>query len=371
MKEWIEYKNSICNKGNLYRLKQVLKMAEANAPITVAFLGGSITQGSLATTDENCYAHRVFSWWEETFPDGDFTYVNAGIGGTTSHFGAARVDHDVLAYEPDVVFVEFSVNDESNPHFLETYEGLVRHIWNAPSAPAVILISNVYYHNGGNAQLIHEQVARQYDLPLVSMQSAIYPAVREGHIANRDITPDDLHPNDMGHMLVASVITYFLDHVLEEVLIGELPPFAGGELPAPLTANTYEAAQRLDNRNSNPTLCGFVVDTTKQHQVRECFCNGWLASKNDAVFAMEVEGSGIALQYRRYKDGHAPKAYVRLDGEDAGVLDGNFDETWGDKLELTTVLEHGTYGKHRLEVVIDGAEAEGVPFSLVSVIVAK
>ena len=39
------------------------------------------------------------------------------------------------------------------------------------------------------------------------MQSTIYPRVVSGEIPNREITPDDLHPNDKGHELVAAVIT--------------------------------------------------------------------------------------------------------------------------------------------------------------------
>ena len=58
------------------------------------------------------------------FPEAEFTCVNAGIGGTTSHFGAARAEEDLLYARPDVVFVEFSVNDDDEAHFKECYEGL-------------------------------------------------------------------------------------------------------------------------------------------------------------------------------------------------------------------------------------------------------
>ena len=80
----------------------------------------------------------------------------------------------MLSKNPDWVFVEFSVNDESDEHFLETYEGLVRHIYQSEKSPAVVLISNVFYDTGANAQLQHSKVARHYELPLISMQSAIF-----------------------------------------------------------------------------------------------------------------------------------------------------------------------------------------------------
>lgn len=168
---------------------------------------------------------------EKTFPQTDFTYINAGIGGTTSQFGVARAEDDLLSKEPDFVIIEFSVNDESTEHFMETYEGLVRKVYTSKTKPAVLLVHNVFYNNGGNAQLMHGRIARHYDLPAVSMQSTIYPEVVSGHIENRDITPDDLHPNDAGHALVASVITYFLDKVKTEDATEQSEP----DYPTPLT----------------------------------------------------------------------------------------------------------------------------------------
>lgn len=49
----------------------------------------------------------------KTFPQAEFHYINAGIGGTTSHFGTARAESDLLSHEPDFVIIEFSVNDDS------------------------------------------------------------------------------------------------------------------------------------------------------------------------------------------------------------------------------------------------------------------
>ena len=111
----------------------------------------------------------------------------------------------------------------STPHYLETYEGLVRRICSAEWRPAVLLVHNVCYDSGANAQLIHGKVGRYYELPAVSMQSCIYPELLAGRLENRVITPDDLHPNDYGHEIVASVITYFLEKILADAGDGEEP----------------------------------------------------------------------------------------------------------------------------------------------------
>ena len=74
-----------------------MKKAIQGEDITVGFLGGSITQGCNASAPETCYAYLVYQWWCEKFPKSKIAYINAGIGGTTSQFGAARAESDLLS----------------------------------------------------------------------------------------------------------------------------------------------------------------------------------------------------------------------------------------------------------------------------------
>ncbi|MBR5116585.1 MAG: SGNH/GDSL hydrolase family protein, partial [Lachnospiraceae bacterium] len=93
------------------RMKRFVKRAAAGEELVVAFFGGSITQGSLASTEETCYAYLFYTMLKERYPQAKLTYVNAGIGGTGSHYGAMRVREDLLQHRPDLVVLDFSVND--------------------------------------------------------------------------------------------------------------------------------------------------------------------------------------------------------------------------------------------------------------------
>ena len=188
------------------RLEDVFARAERGEDITIGFLGGSITQGSLASRPDTCYASLVYRWWQERFPKGTFSYINAGIGGTTSHFGVARAEEDLLYARPDAVFVEFSVNDDDDAHFMECYEGLIRHILSCDWKPAVVLLHNRFYSDGHSARRIHDEVGRYYGLPRVCMGDVIYPRIQSGELVQEKITPDGLHPNDRGHELLAGII---------------------------------------------------------------------------------------------------------------------------------------------------------------------
>lgn len=359
----MDLKAGFVNRGNWYRIQKVFEKAKRGERVTVGFLGGSITQGSLASRQENCYASRVYRWWQEHFSNTEF--INAGIGGTTSQFGAARVEDDLLRYRPDMIFVEFSVNDDNTPFFMETYEGLVRKILSA--GVAVMLIHNVRYDNMVSAEDVHREIGQYYSLPCVSMKSTIYPLVASGEIPNRQITPDDLHPNDEGHAMVASVITYALDEILRAEAQDEAP----GILPPPLTANQYQNSVRYQNNNSKPILSGFEPDFTPQEHITQMFRRGYTAWRTGDKITFQVEGTGIAVQYRKSVRKPAPIARVVVDDQEASavLLDANFQEDWGDCLYIDNVLVHGEQKHHKVEITIVQSSAEdAVPFYLVSVI---
>lgn len=56
-------KNSLVNKGDVARIVEVIRKANSGQDISIAFLGGSITEGYNATSFEKCYASRVYSWF--------------------------------------------------------------------------------------------------------------------------------------------------------------------------------------------------------------------------------------------------------------------------------------------------------------------
>lgn len=367
----IHPERGMIHRGNWCMIKKCMKKALSGEGVTVGFLGGSITQGSLSSTPETCYAYLVYEWWKRRFPKSEITYVNAGIGGTTSQFGVARVKDHVLCHKPDFLLIEYAVNDENTEFFQETYEGLIRTVLGKEDAPAVLLMNNVRYDNGENAEEIHAEIARAYQLPMVSMKATIWPEVESGRIPAADITPDGLHPNDAGHELVARVITHFLDRVYGEMEQEEACAFAKGELPAPVTANAYVNSVRYQNHNSTPVLQGFAADPEPQTAFLDIFKNGFTASRKGDKIAFTIFCSGIAVQYRKSVRKPAPIARVVIDGreDEAILLDANFQEDWGDSLHIDTIMRHGEQKEHLVEIsVAEAHENDVVPFYLVSVI---
>lgn len=364
------------------RLKNLMKRAANGESLVIGFLGGSITQGSLSSTPKNCYAYLVYEWWKKSFPNAAFSFVNGGIGGTTSHYGGARAWKDVLCYRPDIVTVDFSVNDDANEFFEETYEGTLRRLLAAPSAPAVVVLNNVFYDTGKNAQNYHNRIADHYGIPHVSIKDTVYPDVESGKIVRADITPDNLHPNDKGHRLVADEICKLLDSIKaemeEETIAGEniegksTKTEASVLLPAPLTENAYEHSRLIQIQDNEAILDGFLVDPIEKKGMIDIFKNGWTAAHTNDKISFEIECSCLAVQYRKSVQQPVPKAKAVIDGDEAHavILDGNFTEDWGDCLYLEPLLHHAEKKVHKIEITVTDAKDIVRPFYLVALIVS-
>lgn len=97
-----------------------------NPPVTIAFLGDSVTQGCFECyTLENDRIETVFDYSSAystrlreilslLYPRVQVNIINSGISGDSSVGGLKRLERDVLRYNPDLVVVSFGLNDCCN-----------------------------------------------------------------------------------------------------------------------------------------------------------------------------------------------------------------------------------------------------------------
>ena len=201
------------NEGNKVRVANVIKKMKNGEEVTVGYIGGSITQGTSAG-NELCYARLTTNYLEEMYPDAKINYVNAGIGATGSYIGVHRVTNDLLSHSPDLVFVEFSVNDttEFTERNKESYDSLLRTIWNSSKNPAIITVATTQ-EDGTSFQEQHAEIVKHYDLPMISYRNTILDTIEHGDITWKDISGDNIHPNVPGHKIVAQLLKAYIADV--------------------------------------------------------------------------------------------------------------------------------------------------------------
>lgn len=219
---------SLVSTGNNYRLKKVIEKCKRGEDVTIAYIGGSITQGAGGKPiNTMCYAYRSYAAFCEMFsPCGgdNVHYVKAGVGGTPSELGMVRYDRDVTKdgeIEPDLVVIEFAVNDEGDETEGVSFESLVMKILQAKQAPAVLLNFAVFMSDW-NLQDRLQPIGERYELPMVSVKDAVVPQFETSDvITKRQFFYDIYHPTNDGHRIMADCIAYLFETVEKEETAAE------------------------------------------------------------------------------------------------------------------------------------------------------
>jgi lysophospholipase L1-like esterase len=202
-------------------LGRVFEKLKAGQPTTVAYFGGSITAAA-------GYRVKTLKWFTDTFPQAKVTEVHAAIGGTGSDLGVFRCQSDVISKSPDLVFVEFSVNDgaPTNEFRKATMEGIVRQLWSSPSQPEIVFLYTTT-RDLNAVRVSHPAVAKYYGIPDIDLQPSLLEALKRTdlpkptgeQLANPKLDwkapgqifiSDTVHPNDLGHTIYADTIIAWL-----------------------------------------------------------------------------------------------------------------------------------------------------------------
>ncbi len=336
--------HSVVNAGNPARIQKVLAKAKKGEKVTVAVIGGSITAGASATKPELRYADRIATWFKTRFPKAQIELVNAGIGATGSNYGALRAERDLLGHHPDLVVVEYAVNDPNFKEFAITLEGLLRQILKRPQQPGVVLMF-MMNNAGGNAQEWHSKVGEHYGIPMLSYRDALWPEISDHHLALNDVFADQVHPNDRGHGYVASFVTSYLESVLKSRAKARIAP-----LPAPLFTDLYEHPHLYYGKNIQPTANqGWRYDSAGDF---------WAATTPGSVLEADVEGKEVSVLAFRIK-GPMGRARVQVDSAPAVTLEGWFDQTWGGYTFTEPVAKDLPAGKHHIKIEVLAEKAAG------------
>lgn len=215
-------KKSLVSAGDYSRIKKAIAKARAGEPVAVTFIGGSITQGAGSNPiNKECYTYKTYQGFKDRFASSDnISYVKAGVGGTPSELGMVRFDKDLIKFgqvNPDIVVIEFAVNDAGDETGGDCYEGLIRRSLNLPGNPAVICLFSVFVDDYNLEEQL-SPIGRHYNLPLVSIKQAVTPQFYLGKDEGRVIGKnaffyDCYHPANIGHTIMADCILNLFDEV--------------------------------------------------------------------------------------------------------------------------------------------------------------
>ena len=322
---------SVISAGSNGRLENLIRRAGAGEDLTLAYIGGSITQGAGATPiNTACYTRLMFEAFEKKYmKGGKATYIKAGVGGTPSELGIVRYDRDVLSdgkYSPDLVVIEFAVNDAGDETEGDCYEGLVRTALNGPGNPAVILIFSVFADDYNlEDRLI--PIGEHYRLPMVSLKRAVTPQFflpkGQGRVlAKNRYFYDVYHPANIGHRIMAECLM----KVVDEAAKSEPGSIIDYSAYPEIRSADFEGVHLIDRaQNSFGAVidCGDFNETDRILQSCEMnldpgttpqFPNNWMRTAGDKPFIMDVTCRRLLIVTKDSADPADGRADVYVDG---------------------------------------------------------
>ena len=343
----------VYSRGDLARLGARLRAAAGGKKTKIAFLGDSITAGSCAYEPENRYTACIERWWAERFGEGSAEFKNAGIGATDSYLAVHRVSEDVFGFEPDVIFIEF-INDADSDFYMTSMDSLLRRCLSQANCPAVVMIE-MTQEDGTCPQRVHSVPGKLYGVPMLSYHDYILPEIAAGRAVWQDISPDNIHPNDKGHRLLGGLITGFLDSVADSAEdFGEVKPFdASVKSPGGFKYAEAVLAGKDSSRIKVLAAEGFSGDTSLSG-----FTGGWRA-ENGGRLVIEAEFKNLGVLYGMMTAGGST-AQVTVDGKPAGTVNADFPGGWGDYGKNEELVSFAEKAPHTVEITISA----GNPFEV-------
>ncbi|AEY66042.1 SGNH/GDSL hydrolase family protein [Clostridium sp. BNL1100] len=335
------YKRSLISTGNNFRMKKAMEKAENGERVTIAYLGGSITEGYNGGPN-NCFAKLTCDYFAQTFCKGNnVRYINAGMAGTPSTIGLIRVERDLLIHKPDIVYIEFAVNDTKDTTNMAVFESLLLRILNSESQPALVLIFTVS-EAGFSCQNEMTQIGSHYELPMISVKDVIIPEFDEGRMRWQDYSDDYIHPHEKGHELITKLIIYYLEKVSKEDIDSVYKI-----LQTPIVGNEFVNLKMLDNTNLQvKDSGGFFPDSTINQ-----FPRGWTHKAGTAKgrFTFDLHCKNLFIVYKESKNTDTGSADVYVDGVCVFTANGFNSSGWNNPV-VKLLLNTENSAIHKIEI---------------------
>ena len=200
--------------------------------IRVMFTGDSITDcqrarpvGAGVGTLGNSYVGNLFcmTWAEK--PDCKIRFMNSATSGDTSRQLLARFDDEVLAYNPDYLFIMIGVNDawriaelpvntEVHISSEETAANMEKMILKAREKGAEPIILSPFFmdldknefmrYHVDEINALYKKLAEKYSVVYIDVQSAIDKWISKA--SSYILSSDRVHPKAIGVSLIARTI---------------------------------------------------------------------------------------------------------------------------------------------------------------------
>ncbi|XHR29832.1 MAG: SGNH/GDSL hydrolase family protein [Chthoniobacteraceae bacterium] len=216
-------------------VRQFDEKARRGKPVSVVFFGGSLTWGANASDPQvTSYRGRMMRYLTEKYPRTPIRFYDGSIGGTGSALGLFRLQRDVLSHQPDLVFLDFTVNDDAagtDVESLASYERIVRDILGSGSGLLEVLMAFREHATDPAAPVPprhqnHLKLAHAYHLPVANILDYLRGLASAGKLdpaAIWSINRDGAHPGDEGYAIFFEAVKTAYEKAITDGALPVIP----------------------------------------------------------------------------------------------------------------------------------------------------
>ena len=209
--------------------------ATAGEPLSVVFFGGSLTWGANSSDPQRTsYRALMGEYLRAKYPRSSFKFWDASIGGTGSQLGVFRIDRDVLSRKPDLVFLDFTANDDlggKDAVPLHTYESLLRRMIGQGIPVEQVFLGFKYCFGPSydltklHRRLDHLSLSAAYHTAVGDCFPYVQGKLTDGSADINTLWPfDGAHPDDPGYELFFEAARNGFEQAIAEKTTCIVPP---------------------------------------------------------------------------------------------------------------------------------------------------
>ncbi len=194
------------------KLVNTLQKLKDGVDLKIVALGDSLTFGWMT---EYGYIDYLKTMIKQEYPASIFSIFNKGIPGDTARDGLRRVENDVIRLSPDLVLIQFALNDAytgfSPEDFQSNLESIILKIKDRDSTEIALLTSVALLNHAENkfAQEYYKKISEsglKYNIPVVKVHEYWETKINSGIKHTLLVQLDGIHPTESGYKFMAEAV---------------------------------------------------------------------------------------------------------------------------------------------------------------------
>jgi acyl-CoA thioesterase-1 len=197
-------------------LEKVREKLEKGEKVVYVAFGDSITEGYGVGEG---WPEKLVKELEKKYKPARVELTNEGRAGDTIEDGFFRLENDVIARNPDLVTINFGINDTFTGVNLVTFEKILNDIIGAIKTrlecDVIVISSEILEDEGADKQVRRyydklQKVSREQHVAFVDIHRVWHQKLREGVQLLSLLIPGLDHPNEEGYKIFAKAVAEHL-----------------------------------------------------------------------------------------------------------------------------------------------------------------